>query len=554
MAELISLLIVDDEPLITDSFYDLFAGRSETEFNILRAYSGQEALGLVEKVRIDILLTDISMPDVSGLDVHRFTSKLWPECLVIYLTSFDDFDFARQAVRNRGVDYILKTEGDDAVLQAVDSAVSIISERRKTRMLAERAKSDIPSAIPLLQASFIKGLVDGAEKFQADPADLLASLQIPLDGGSGVLLVLGQVDSWPENYPEVERLRLILRIKDMMESFFMSDAATISILYDRNMLLQLLQPASGGRSGFDERTSSLALRIRGSLDDIHSMCEESYGLSMSFAASGTPVEWNGIGGVFESLRGKLRREAGLNGAMLFYNELSPSQSGLQKAGQLIPHHIVGELKTLLESGDRDGFSRLFSTMTDRAVMQDDRNGYDIRPEIYYRLAAMIVSHTGGQVDEPNDIRVMDRISGPESFGSWKEAFRSLEGLAGAIFEQMNVESKRNANKIFTFIDDYAHKNIGEDLSLTRFSSLLNFHPFYLSRLFKQISGKSLSEYISELKMARAREMLEKGNEKIVEISAALGFRTSSYFISFFRKFSGMSPVEYRSSRAGKNVR
>src|SRR5690242_15101278 len=104
-----TLLIVDDEPLITDSLYDLFAGREELDFNVLKAYSGREAFDWMEKTRIDILLTDISMPDINGLDVHKHVSGLWPECAVIYLTSFSDFEYVQLAIRNNGEDYILKT-------------------------------------------------------------------------------------------------------------------------------------------------------------------------------------------------------------------------------------------------------------------------------------------------------------------------------------------------------------------------------------------------------------------------------------------------------------
>lgn len=544
-----NLLIVDDEPLITDSLYDLFAGAAEPELNVLKAYSGGEALGWSQKSRVDILLTDISMPDMNGMDVHRRVRELWPDCLAIFLTSFDEFSYVRQAMRGGGEDYILKTEGDGPVLGAVASAARRLDALRRDRLLIERAKNDLTLALPILQAEFLAGLADS----DALPPDLhskLSELQIPLDGDAPVLPVIGRVDCWPKDAAPAERLKLIYRAKSAMETYFAESAAAVCAVYGNNMLVELLQAAP--RAGGPGRQEPLALRVRGSLDGLQSMCRESYGLPMSFAASGGPVEWAEAGAAFRALRQKLRLEAGPAGEMLLYSGaaggVEPAEAAADTAKLM---NMAGELGALLEGFDRDGFLALFDEITGMALHSAASLRRDVCLEVYFRLAALFISHRNSALSGSGheEAPILEMMAGMKNNAPWAETFAGFRAIAESVFERRAGDRRRNEHRILAFIDEYARKHIGEDLSLTKFATLLNFHPFYLSRLFKQISGKSLSDFVSGIKLEKAREMLGKSTLKISDVSAALGFKTSSYFIFFFRKFTGISPLEYRNGVA-----
>ena len=98
-----SLLVVDDEPLITDGICDLFVNNKTLELDVYAAYSGTEALRWMEKTKIDIVVTDISMPGMSGLEVQSRIRQLWPSCKVIILTGYDEFNYIRSAMRQDGI-------------------------------------------------------------------------------------------------------------------------------------------------------------------------------------------------------------------------------------------------------------------------------------------------------------------------------------------------------------------------------------------------------------------------------------------------------------------
>lgn len=122
-----TLLIVDDELLIADGLCELLARSFSGRLNVLCRYSAAAALQVAQAQPVDILLTDINMPNVSGLELHRSMQALHPSCLVIYLTGYSDFEYARTALDQHAYAYILKGEGDDVVISIVEQALSQLS-------------------------------------------------------------------------------------------------------------------------------------------------------------------------------------------------------------------------------------------------------------------------------------------------------------------------------------------------------------------------------------------------------------------------------------------
>jgi len=119
-----TLLIVDDEFLLADGLKAMLAEAFADRLAVLSCYSAEQALEIADEREIDILLTDINMPDCSGLELHRQMSARYPDCRVIYLTGYSEFEYARTALDQRAFAYVLKGEGDDYVISTVERALS----------------------------------------------------------------------------------------------------------------------------------------------------------------------------------------------------------------------------------------------------------------------------------------------------------------------------------------------------------------------------------------------------------------------------------------------
>jgi len=116
------VLIVDDEPAIVDETVALLEKQTDMDLQIHYAYNGRDALSIIQQGRIDLLITDIEMPGMSGVELIKRISMRWPECKLIILTGYSHFNYAYEAVNAGAVAYILKSESDEKLLNAVHKA------------------------------------------------------------------------------------------------------------------------------------------------------------------------------------------------------------------------------------------------------------------------------------------------------------------------------------------------------------------------------------------------------------------------------------------------
>lgn len=556
-----NLLIVDDEPIIADMLCDMFGDLREPEFSVLKAYSGYEALDWMKRTKVDIVLSDISMPGMNGLEVQKEIRRQWPGCKVVFLTGFNEFDYVQTAIRNEGVDYVLKTEGEEAILQAVKKAAAQIDREMRNEELIARAKQNMDIAIPLLQGNYLMDLVEGMEWGPEDRKKQFCELHIPLQYDMPVLLITGRVDLWPERISLMEKMQLVYGIQNIVAEHLGKSIAAVPVLYERTRLLWLLQPAPEQDMGEyadpqGEVWKRTCLFVQGTMDNIQISCKQLLGIPASFAASSGPVGWEEVSSRFESLKMALDRAAGMSHEVLLIDQTASGEgsgSGGDKEAaveQLVRSELrkIDRLKSCLENGQRDEFAEIYSGIRDIAGKNPEANG-EVWHELYHSLSAMFLSHINrwklaDRLGERIDLK---KLTGMDVFSSWAEAAEYFQKLAECIYDYQKDESFKSANRIFGFIKTHTEQHLDGDLSLTRFADLLHFHPFYLSRLFKQVTGKSLTEYVTGVKAEKAKEMLKESHYKINEIAETLGFETASYFTRFFKKYTGQTPQEYRNA-------
>ena len=120
------MMIVDDEERIANSIYDLMDERFD--FELYRCYSAMAALDVIRTMRFDIVITDIAMPGMSGLELLNKVQAIWPKCHFLILTAYDSFDYAYETLRHDRVDYLLKIESYDTICQCVERKLQDIQK------------------------------------------------------------------------------------------------------------------------------------------------------------------------------------------------------------------------------------------------------------------------------------------------------------------------------------------------------------------------------------------------------------------------------------------
>ena len=158
------LLIVDNEHIVVDSLLCYFEKQQPDRLEVIGAYSAREALEIMEYAKVDILLTDIRMPVIDGLQLQKEVSQRWPWCRTIFLSGFSEFEYVQEALRGHAVDYLLKTEGNEAVMAVVLRTMEALDNQLRTDELIHRAQVQYEKALPLLNHKLLLSLANGQMK------------------------------------------------------------------------------------------------------------------------------------------------------------------------------------------------------------------------------------------------------------------------------------------------------------------------------------------------------------------------------------------------------
>lgn len=561
-----NLLIIDDEPVITNFLYEIFSDCSEIEFNVFKAYSGYEALEHMNKNRIDIVLTDINMPGMNGLEVHKKIIEQWPQCKVIFLSGYNEFEYVHSAIRQGSIDYVLKTEGEDKIIAAVLKAVKEIEKENSYEVMMQKASESLQKALPLLQESFFAELLEGDTYSDEYLSKAFEELDIKLSHSCPVILLMGKIDAAPAGVEKTFVTQTMYKIREISASYLKGSCNFYSVAINRTRIIWFIQPIFGDVAGQNQQNHSskeiwnrTIIFIRGTMAAIQDRCEQLLGVSLSFSFSSEPVHWSNISQKAESLLNLLNRQWGISKGAVLVDDYSDNHNSSGIAGNeetdeyekyesvLSSIKKTSELEDYIESGDKQAFLGRLEQIMD--IVSSQNVSYDIQKQVYYSIATMYLSSLNRWrlISKARESIDMEKLMHMEEHGSWENVKIYFRQIADFIFEERNTDAFIRANKILQFIKNYVEEHINEDLSLTRLGEILHFHPFYLSRMFKQVTGKNLTEYISQVKLRKAKEMLQRGEIRINEVAAALGFETASYFTRFFKKYTGMTPNEYRES-------
>ncbi|WP_223192277.1 response regulator transcription factor [Paenibacillus sedimenti] len=536
------MLIVDDEEVITDGLFEVFS-QLELGLDLYKAYSGEEALDWMNRTRVDIVLTDIRMPEMDGLELMNNIRKRWQHCKIVFLTGYNDFDYVYQAIQHPGVSYLLKSEGYDKIIKAITDAIAELENSLKFHHLIQKSREKLTTLETLAQGNYFRYLLQGtraAEQLEVD----FRQLGIALDPSLPVIVALVVLQRMNGNglHPSfAESQETALALKFLAESFLTERTSSLGVIDRYGDLVWLIQPKPGDGMDAGGAYSHTVTFLEGQFELMQQASKDSLGVTIAVTICADPCDWKQLSAVYDRIRSQQYKRAG-DGAQMVHTvnvemieTAALSRSLREKAEALAVH---------LEGGRREGFLAVLEELIESAF-GDKRNGGPILLELYYSIALLLFSYINRW--EMHDKVGTNGLMQRDMHASWQDSFEHLKKTAETLFDFRLSGEKTRAAATIEKVRIYIEEHIGEDLSLVRLAGMIHFNPSYLSRLFKQECGVNLSEYIDEVRMERAKEMLKQDELKIAEVGARLGYETHHSFTRFFKKSTGVTPLEYRES-------
>jgi len=522
------LLIVDDERHVADYLFELFALDSEMELEVHKAYSAQEAIEQLYRNKMDAVLSDIRMPGMSGLELMEYISRRWPMCRVIFLTGYKSFDYIYEATKYPHTMYLMKTEDDDVIRAAVYEQ---LKEQDKELYSQRMLEQTLARSTLLEQSAFLQGLENGRYSRRLEQATL-DRLHIPLSLEKPLLLTAAPLDDGRGGVVDTA-----LSLHAILQKQMSSLVSCVVWIDSEGLMYWVLQPLGEAPD---------PLNVRDQIEDVQSSCHELLGLELSLVMGRQYIGWPD----FSETCARLRTQALYylpRGERLVQMEQEPPRAA-EEEDVLGNEKALEALEMLLREGSATKellLSRLNQVLE---PLRPVSSMHSLGAIELYQSVALLLLREINRADVKNTMAfhtALYKLSNAASFSSWQEAIEYLNQVASLLFDLRRESESDYRSQMCERIKRFVEENLAGDLSLSTIADFMRYNPSYISRIFKQLEGMNLSEYILGQRLNLAKDLLRGNKHTISEIALAVGFDSPQYFATVFKKHLGISPHKYR---------
>jgi len=541
------LLIVDDEKFVLESLTELFAEQDDMDLEIHQSANGREALDILGSMKIDVVLLDIKMPGLSGIEVFERVNLNWPSCRIIFLTGYSSFEDIYHLIKNHKVRYLLKIEDNETIIDTVKNALEDIEiERRQSeRMIIALEKQRLLAH--LVQNDIFSGLIKGVRIEDMSGRLVLYGEDFGFTTASPLIIIFCQYRR-QAILPEPEKCSWQLSFAMAIEQALHNRFRAAFVETGDSEGLIFLQPFSINE--FND--ISPYLYVKESLNELTGISQGVMPLYYLLILYDKPVEWHSIAAVYELLynyafAGAMIATQGGSCSMVFgeSGELEATHKQTQ-ISSLTVKKLVGRLSNALHQGDKKGCYKAIDAIA--IACGEIKNRHALPVISVYQTASLVY------MDYIIQYKLQETVSFQiglyylfhmDSFSSWDQAFEYLSELTRVIFSSMGHLDRDKTQRLIRRIKHYIDDNLASDLSLTSISNEFNYNSAYISRVFKQSTGINLSAYIMQTRIEKAKDYLIQTKNPIQSIAELTGFGSSQYFSLCFKKKYGLTPKEYR---------
>jgi two-component system response regulator YesN len=535
------VLIIDDEPIIRKGLRNIINWKSFGCEVVAEAADGFDGSVLIKKHIPDIIITDIKMPESDGLSMIREVKDAVPHSKIIILTGYRNFEYAHEALKLGVTDFLLKPSKIEELTSAITRAVRELKFQKERAEEFEKLNQMFMQNISALREKLLYDIIYEINTNMEDIKEKLKLFGIR-EGTFCMLLV--QNDAEYENdggsgMSQYDRHLYQFGIINTFNEIFSDKFDVTPVTLNNTEVVFLIMPL------FDKEDLSEVIDKKCTyLQEIICNC---FGFTVTIAVSSTGIEMAELPQKFGECREALEHKFYLgSNSIIFHSDINTFfkydyNSMLEK----LQKALIEGVKSGNESSVKERLKDIFSYIKnmDPSKKEFIKNFYWNTITSINNIRISLKSGEEGKKPEYSEFSGLYNLI--EKCTNADELNLLLDESARSVASKVNSFNNRSIKLVLRKAVEYLHEHYHEQVTLNEVAEHTFVSTYYISRMFKREMGKNFVDYLNELRIEKAKELLKDVQYKTYEVAEKVGIPDAHYFSRLFKKYVGLTPTEFR---------
>ncbi len=531
------VIIIDDEPIIRKGIKNLINWKQLDCEVCAEASDGAEGIELIKKILPEIILTDIRMPGLDGLDMLKQVKDIVPNSKIIIVSGYREFEYVHEAIKCGAFDFLLKPTRLEELTSVLARAVEVLNEQKLRHSEVDKFKLLFEQNIPLLKEKLLCDIVFEINSNENEITEKMKLFDIHINNFI-FIVIENDLDESSVNTQYDKHLYQFGIINSFEE--IMAEKYEVHVIsLNSNKVGFIIQ--NNAYSGIN------MAKILEKTAYLQEMIFNAFGISISIAVS---TEGSSV---FQ-LPDKLKEcQYSLEYKSYLGNSSIIQYSDLNSFFKYEDYSLLERYKKQLLEGVKAGNEDIVKASSDSISNYISANtiSIDYLKNFYYSALSSInnirisvlAANSDKKHEEGKDIASLIKLI--EKSDNTEELNSLLQQVALKIAKKVNSFNNKSIRVTLKKAIDYINEHYAEPVTLNEVAEHTFVTTFYISRMFKKELGISFIDYLNEIRIEKAKVLLKDVRYKSYEVASIVGIPDPHYFSRLFKKHSGISPSEYR---------
>lgn len=508
------VVIIDDEPIVRKGIVNIINWQALNCQVVGEASNGLEGIQLIESLKPDIILTDINMPEIDGLEMIRRALKVVPWTKIIVLTGFREFDYIQEALKLGASEFLLKPSKIDEITTAVKKVCLELEYKQERDKNIRVLEEHYNRSLPLLKEKLLFDIVFSSRLNEQELEEELGLYDMKIEA-----FIIVSVDIKHQSQVDIYQKQLFkIGIKNAFLDIFADQYDTESINVTQSRLAFVLQPL--------KTSNAFESDIYKKAESFQNVIKSCFDLEMAMGVSSLGYGWRQLFGKMKECEQALSYKMYFgDDALILFDDIK-TLSLINDDASL--ETVINDLTSAIKIGNEHLLDEVHHTLF--KLLEEDKN----YQRTYLDIMAMIKKTSIALLD---DFDLSD---------SREEYHRKFTSITSDMMTQSKEKHMKSLSNVLKQSLDYIHNNYQSSISLQDVADYTFVSIYYLSRMFKKEIGKNFVDYLNEYRISKAKHYLRDYELKTYEVAELVGISDPHYFSKLFKKYTKETPTEYRS--------